>query len=793
MADIPAQQPTKLSWKFPRTFWYANAAELFERAAFYGMFIALTLYLTRKVGFTDIQAGYLAAGFSSIIYLLPTFLGAMADKIGFRRALILAFALLTCGYLLLGAYQLKSTAVVSLMLIMFGGAIVKPVISATIAKCSDDAHRVRAFSIFYQVVNIGAFTGKGLAKPLRTGVDLPYFGHLELGLEYINFYAALMAFCALVCVTIFYRNVDTKGQGKSARESLQGLLTVVRNGRFMALIFIVAGFWIIQGQLYATMPKYLLRLLGESASPEWLANINPLVVVIFVVPVTHMIRHFKAENAIGVGMFIIPLTALCVAMGPLMQRNGTDTISILGLFSLHPITLMVIIGIGMQGFAECFLSPKFLEYASKQAPKGEEGLYLGYQHLTTFVAWALGFGVSGHLLQAYCPDPREFAPDTYHQWQSATDGGYRFSLDAELEADLEPGSLASSPILSAFEDEEIALRKTAAIRRANLDGTNVEDVLPTRTVYPEGIAIGPTIEKDMGEYPWSSWFGKTTIESRRQVLWSDSFNNKIYRIEFKDEIAQDNIAGKELKDLDIDDLGQPRGIAVDSAGEMIYWVDAEAGKIQRARFNGADVENVIPAGLEQPYGLALDIAGGKVYWTELGTNTIRRANLDGSTVETVLASQAYSPRGIALDVTAGKVYWTNGQTSTIQQANTDGSDVRDVITTGLISPNGLTINLDEGKIYWTDFSIADLASGQSGDEWKIVSAAGQYTIKREDGELAVYKDPSKLPTAYQNAHYIWFYFCAIGVVAFFGLLVFKFVTNARDRRTGVRPIRRPAE
>ena len=122
------------------------------------MFITLTLYLSRRVGFSDTHAGYVAACFASVLYLLPTFMGAMADKIGFRKALILAFALLTCGYTFLGAFQYKATAIVSLAVIMCGGAIVKPVISGTVAKCSDADRRARAFSIFYQVVNITGAT-----------------------------------------------------------------------------------------------------------------------------------------------------------------------------------------------------------------------------------------------------------------------------------------------------------------------------------------------------------------------------------------------------------------------------------------------------------------------------------------------------------------------------------------------------------------------------------------------------------------------------------------------------------
>ena len=68
--------------------------------------------------------------------------------------------------------------------------------------------------------------------------------------------------------------------------------------------------------------------------------------------------------------------------------------------------LTVIIGIIIQGLAETFISPHFLEYFSFQAPKGEEGLYLGFSHLHSFISALLGFGISGYLLEKYCPDPK---------------------------------------------------------------------------------------------------------------------------------------------------------------------------------------------------------------------------------------------------------------------------------------------------------------------------------------------------------------------------------------------------
>ena len=172
------------------------------------------------------------------------------------------------------------------------------------------------------------------------------------------------------------------------------------------LTLIVTGFWLIQGQLYATMPKYVIRLLGESAKPEWLANVNPASVVIFVVLVTQIMKKYKAVSSMLVGMLLMPLSALMMAFSQELESFVGPTISVFGLTEMYPLTLMMIIGITIQGIAECFISPRFLEYFSLQAPKGEEGLYLGFSHLNSFLAAIIEFSLSGVLLNKYCPDPR---------------------------------------------------------------------------------------------------------------------------------------------------------------------------------------------------------------------------------------------------------------------------------------------------------------------------------------------------------------------------------------------------
>lgn len=388
--------PQPIKWKFPKDFWLANFMELCERAAYYGFFIVLTLYLTDIVGFTDTETGVVAGVFYALLYFLPPFVGAFSDKIGFKNGLILAFALLTIGYALLGLFHTKILVTIFLFITLVGGSFIKPLITGTVAKTTTEENRARGYALFYWVVNIGAFSGKTFVPYIRQG----------LGLEYVNFFSAGMAFLAMLFAIFVFKQIDTTHERKTIADVLNSLKKILAEPRLIILILIVSGFWIIQQQLYATMPKYVIRLLGEDAKPEWLANVNPAAVVLFVVLVTNLMKKRKAITSMLVGMMLMPFSAFAMSLSVPLQNAVGNSISIFGLFDMHPLTLMLIIGIAIQGLAECFISPRFLEYFSLQAPKGEEGAYLGFSHLHSFFSALAGFIMSGFLLDAYCPDPK---------------------------------------------------------------------------------------------------------------------------------------------------------------------------------------------------------------------------------------------------------------------------------------------------------------------------------------------------------------------------------------------------
>ena len=213
---------------------------------------------------------------------------------------------------------------------------------------------------------------------------------------------------------------------------------------------------------------------------------------------------------------------------------------------------------------------------------------------------------------------------------------------------------------------------TDKIQRADLDGSNVEDLVTSAGLDgPDGLSLDPAGGK---------------------IYWADAGTNKIQRA---------NLDGSGVEDL-VTGLGIPYGLALDVSGGKMYWTNRQTNKIQRANLDGSGAEDLVTSGLTFPGALALDAAGGKIYWTNPGATKIQRANLSGSNVEDLVTSGLTSPTGLALDVGGGKIYWTDRGTDKIQRANLSGSNVEDLVTSGLNSPNGLALDAAGGKIYWTD-------------------------------------------------------------------------------------------
>ena len=214
------------------------------------------------------------------------------------------------------------------------------------------------------------------------------------------------------------------------------------------------------------------------------------------------------------------------------------------------------------------------------------------------------------------------------------------------------------------------------IQSASLDGSNVRDVLITGPSGQSG-SWGLAVDVRNGKLYWTDWVAErirradldgTNVEDlvtsadgldRPVALALDVRNGKMYWTDWDtDKIQRADLDGTNVEDLVTSGLVSPGGLALDVPNGKMYWTDGENDKIQRADLNGTNVEDLVTSGLGRPSGLALDVPNGKMYWTDRQTSRIQRADMGGTNVEDLVTSGVAEPVALALDLGNGKMYWT---------------------------------------------------------------------------------------------------------------------------------------
>ena len=68
--------PQRAAKGFTRAFWVSNTVELFERMAYYAVFIVLTIYLSSILGFNDFEHFLIIVSFKYQIMGLTDIMGS---------------------------------------------------------------------------------------------------------------------------------------------------------------------------------------------------------------------------------------------------------------------------------------------------------------------------------------------------------------------------------------------------------------------------------------------------------------------------------------------------------------------------------------------------------------------------------------------------------------------------------------------------------------------------------------------------------------------------------------------
>jgi POT family proton-dependent oligopeptide transporter len=369
---------------FERPFWVANISELFERLSYYAVFAVLARYLHEGLHFDVERASSLTGMFGGWVWFLAVAGGALADRLGFRRALSLAYLILSIAYFALGSIAsawlapvrshvpLVTLVAFVLMLPALGVALVKPCVVGTTARASKENVRSVGYSIYYTLVNVGSTAGPLLAS----------WAQNHGRVENVFRIAALSVFLMLFVVLLLFREPRRAAEGEKAslRQVGQNFLTVLSNPRFMLFLLIFTGYWIVFWQEFIALPLYISTYIDPKADTARILATDPVVVICFTLVIGFLSKRLHAFHAIVLGTLISSLAWI--------------------LLIVHPSVWMAVATLVVVAIGEITQQPRYYDYISRLAPEGQQGTYMGFAFLPlgigSFVAGKFGGWIMHH-------------------------------------------------------------------------------------------------------------------------------------------------------------------------------------------------------------------------------------------------------------------------------------------------------------------------------------------------------------------------------------------------------------
>ena len=388
---------------FKPTFWLASVMELMERWAWYGVYTLLSLYLVAGkdeggLGFSHPEKASITGQITGVLYLLPLFFGVIADRIGYKLSLIIAYIIMMIGYYFMGHAETYWSVYFLFLLVALGAAMFKPVASGIVTKSTNKDNGTMGFGIFYMMVNIGGFIGPASSSYLRT----------TFGWKLIFIQAAIVIAINLIIVLIFFKEPEREKHSKVSiraeiSNSLKKIFEALMDVRLTILLILMVGFWTMFNQLFVTLPNFItdwvnsaelsnwinqnLPFLSDTLTEkgqvkaEWFTNIDALMIVFLQMSVSYFVIKMRHVSAMIRG-FIIAAIGIGIT------------------FYTHNVWFTVI-GTVIFAIGEMTTNPTFSSFIALISPKGKEALYQGTYFLPVAAGNFLTQFISGNLYEAW--------------------------------------------------------------------------------------------------------------------------------------------------------------------------------------------------------------------------------------------------------------------------------------------------------------------------------------------------------------------------------------------------------
>jgi predicted MFS family arabinose efflux permease len=278
----------------PRAAWLLALLELVNRSGMMVLFF-LTLYMTRQLGFSVVQAGYVMSAYGLGSMLGTYFGGRLCDRLGAYHVQKLSLA---TSAVLLVVLQLPRSpwllALLALALAAVQDALHPANAAATAQLCAPEL-RAKGFALHRLAGNLGISIG-------------PVVGGYLAQRDYRALFWAdgLTTLAAAGLALLFLRSagphVDAgSGPAVPAR-------TPWRNRGFVRLLPLVFGVGLIFAQFFTMFPLYLRSAYGlPESSVGRLIAVNTVLIVAVEMLLMHALRHRRPEGVVAVGTVLLGL------------------------------------------------------------------------------------------------------------------------------------------------------------------------------------------------------------------------------------------------------------------------------------------------------------------------------------------------------------------------------------------------------------------------------------------------------------------------------------------------------
>jgi dipeptide/tripeptide permease len=304
--------------------------------------------------------------------------------------LTVAFSLLCAGYFAAGYMSAYALVFLALLVMATGSGLFKPIITGTIARTTDDSNSAFGFGIYYWMINLGAFLAPLVVSVLK-----------GFSWQYVFMASALYTGLMLIPTLFIFKDPPRPESTKTLNQVLVGAVEVLGDARFMLMIVVYSGFWVLYFQNFGSVLWYLRDFVNREPvstaltsffgalglnwtftfDAEHVTVINAGTIILLQVVISRIVKNWPALPTMVTGMGFGALGFVLLA------------------WSQNP--WVFVLGIAVFSIGEMTAHPKYYSFVGLVAPADRKALYMGYAFLYGVFGSLLGSSIGAFLYDRF--------------------------------------------------------------------------------------------------------------------------------------------------------------------------------------------------------------------------------------------------------------------------------------------------------------------------------------------------------------------------------------------------------